>query len=84
MGMVDSQGKGITFTDDEGVIAIVYFEIEEGESIIEEVQQLSNVLSDEFDVKPKMVMGSTVQGFSNLMVSYNDARYLLENEKENI
>lgn len=84
MGMLDAREMGITFSDNEGTVAIVYFEKGEGESVVEAIEELSNVLKDEFDSKPKMAVGSTVQGFENLSISYNDARYLLENEKENI
>lgn len=84
MGMVDSREMGITFTDNEGIIAIVFFENEDGESVMEKVQQLSDILKDEFDTKPKLVVGGPVHGFENLEISYNDAKYLLDNEKENI
>lgn len=84
MGMVDARELGITFYDDDGVIGVVCFEQREGESILDLVEQLSNILKDEFDSKPKIMVGSTVSGFENLVISYNDARYLLENEKENI
>ena len=69
MSMVDSQNRGITFVDDDGTIAI---------------EELSDVLKDEFEYKPKITVGSAVQGFENLAISYNDARYLLEHEKKNI
>lgn len=84
MGIVDAQERGITFSDNDGTVAIVYFEKEEGESVLEAIGELSDILRDEFDSKPKMVVGSMVQGFENLSISYNDAKYLLENEKENI
>lgn len=84
MGMLDARDMGITFSDNEGTIAIVYFEKGEGESVVEAIEDLSNILKDEFNSKPKMAVGSTVQGFANLSISYNDARYLMENDKENI
>ena len=82
MSVVDAQGKGITFSDD-GIIGIVYF-TEEESSVLEHIEELSGILKDEFDTNPKIVMGSVVSGFSNLHISYNDAKYLLDTEKESI
>ena len=82
MSVVDAQGKGITFSDD-GIIGIVYF-TEEESSVLEHIEELSGILKDEFDTNPKIVMGSAVSGFSNLHISYNDAKYLLDTEKESI
>ncbi|MGN0355671.1 MAG: response regulator [Muricoprocola sp.] len=84
MSMIDAQAKGITFYDRNDVIAIAYFEQGEEESALETVEELSDILRDEFDSKPKIIVGSTVNGFENLSISYNDAQYLLKNEKENI
>ena len=84
MSMIDSRNMGITFTDEDGTIAIVCFEKDDGDSVLEKTEELSDVLKDEFECKPKITVGSTVQGFENLVISYNDARYLLEHERENI
>lgn len=82
MSVVDAQGKGVTFSDD-GIIGIVYF-TEEESSVLEHIEELSGILKDEFDTNPKIVVGSAVSGFSNLHISYNDAKYLLDTEKESI
>lgn len=84
MSMVDSRNRGITFTDEDGTIAIVCFEENNDDSVVEQIEKLSDVLKDEFECKPKIAVGSTVEGFENLTISYNDARYLLEHEKKNI
>lgn len=84
MGMVDVIEAGITFTDDDGKIIIAFFENKDLNDIMERLDQLNNVLKDEFDIHPKVVIGSLVDGFINLHISYNDAVYLLETEKENI
>ena len=84
MGMVDAQERGITFSDDDGTIAITWFEAETGDVVLDAIEELSDILKDEFDAKPKMVVGSAVHGFANLFISYNDARFLLDNEKEGI
>lgn len=84
MSMLDSRNMGITFTDEDGTIAMACFQKGEEDSILEKIEELADILKDEFDCKPKIAVGSTVQGFENLVISYNDARYLMEHEKENI
>lgn len=84
MGMVDGRELGITFDNGDGLLGLVYFEQEEGDTVLEMLEELADVLKDEFDSKPKMMVGSMVRGFENLAISYNDACYLLENETENI
>ena len=67
MSMIDSRNMGITFTDEDGTIAIVCFEKDDGDSVLEKTEELSDVLKDEFECKPKITVGSTVQGFENLV-----------------
>ncbi len=84
IGMVDAEGSGITFVDGKGMVAIAFFECQEDKVVSEEIQQLSAILKDETDIKPKIIVGSAVQGFRNLHISYNDAAYLLSNEKNDV
>lgn len=84
MSMVDAQGEGITFSDDDGTIIIAYYQEENTGSVLEKTEDLSDILKDEFDARPKMVIGSPVRGFENLYISYNDGKYLLDTEKEGI
>lgn len=84
MSVVDAQKQGITFLDDDGTIVVVYFLQEEGDAILEKTEELSEILRDEFDTKPKMVIGSIAEGLENLYISYNDAKHLLDTEKEGI
>ena len=57
MSMVDAQERGITFSDDDGTIAITWFEAETGDVVLDAIEELSDILKDEFDAKPKMVVG---------------------------
>lgn len=84
MSMVDAQEEGITFLDDEGIIVIVYYEDDDRGSVLEKTETLFNILKDEFNTKPQMIIGSNVKGFENLYISYNDAMYLLNTEKKGI
>lgn len=81
--LFDSQGQGITFIDDDNKIVIALFE-NNTLNEVERINQLNNILKDEYDITPKVVLGSSVTGFSELVISYNDAMYLLETETENI
>lgn len=84
ISMVDAQNAGITFMDDDGKIIMVFFDKGNENEIVEQLEQLNNILKDEFSISLKVVVGSIVKGFFNLMISYNDAIYLLSHEKENI
>jgi two-component system response regulator YesN len=84
IGMIDAQNAGITFMDDDGKIVMVFFDKGNENEIVEQIIQLNNILKDEYNINPKVVMGSVVKGFFNLMISYNDAIYLLSHEKESI
>lgn len=84
IGMVDARNAGITFMDDDGKIIMVFFNQGNENEILERVEQLNNILKDEYSIHPKVVLGSVVKGFYNLMISYNDAIYLLNHEKESM
>lgn len=81
MGLIDAYGRGITFTDTDGRVSIVLLQQGEEENALEIVGELSEILKDEFDETLHFAIGSTVRGFENLHVSYNDAKYLLNDEK---
>lgn len=85
MGMIDAQNRGVTFFDDYGRIVIAFFADREKGSILEWIQELSEILEDEYNRKPKVLVGNPVTGFKDLNVSYNDAVYLLcyENNEYN-
>ena len=81
LGMVDGQKKGITFTDEKSRIVISFFCNREKEE--EELsRQLVDILSDELEIKPRIIWGSIRKGFDNLSISYNDAVFALEHERE--
>ena len=84
ISIVDAQAEGVTFIDDDGALVAVYFLGEEEESVPEKSRELADILQDEFDCKPKMVIGSVVECLDNLYISYHDARHLLDTEKEGL
>lgn len=82
IGMVDAQNRGMTFADDYGRIVIAYFLNKQKGSILEWIQELNEILNDEYNKKPKVVVGNPVTGVEFLNFSYNDAVNLLKFEKE--
>lgn len=84
IGMVDAQNRGLTFMDDYGRIVIAYFLNKQKGSILEWIQELNGILKDEYNKKPKVVVGNPVTGLKLLNISYRDAVYLLKYEKEEL
>lgn len=84
ISIIDAEEEGITFFDDDGSIIAVFFLKEGEDSALERTRELADILQDEFDSRPKMVIGSIAERFENLYVSYHDARRLLDTEKAGI
>lgn len=82
MGMVDAQNRGLTLLDDYGRIVISFFADREKGSILEWINELNEILKDEYNKKAKVVVGNPVGGFSQLNLSYLDAVHLLSSEKD--
>lgn len=82
MDFIDARHDGITFSDDDGKIVIVIYTSDTEKNITELIEELSVILENECDIKPRIVLGSEADGLSNLFISYNDAIYLLEQERE--
>lgn len=83
MGMVDERNRGITFRDNEKIM-MVFFVKEQEDNILEQIEELIDILKDEYGSKPKVIVGSVVSHYRELPISYHDAVYLLENERQNI
>lgn len=83
IGLVDGREHGITFQD-EDKIAIAFFDNGYVNEVYDRVQELSNIMKDEFGAAPRMILGSVVEGFEKLYISYNDARHLIEENRKGI
>jgi two-component system response regulator YesN len=59
---------------------VLYCE-KEGNVGNEAATELAGVLQDEYEMRPRMVLGSVVDGFDRLYISYNDALHELESER---
>jgi two-component system response regulator YesN len=81
MGLIDEQNAGITFSDEQGRILLVFFCTGERNDEEDNAKQLLEILKDELNVSPRLVLGSRASGFGNLQVSYQDALFALEHEQ---
>lgn len=83
VGLVDGRGYGVTFQDEDRIL-IAFFDNGYVNEIYDRIQELTNIMKDEFDTAPRVILGSLVEGFEQLFVSYNDAEYLIGQNKKGI
>ena len=81
IGMIDEQKRGITFADEKRRVTIAFF-CDEGRKEEELAEQLMEILNDELETRPRIIWGSVKKGLGNLYISYNDAVFALEHERE--
>lgn len=84
IGLIDAENKGITFMDDDGKVMIALFTPDSQLSGAENIQEVLDIIKDEYEKVPKIIIGSVSDGFENLNVSYNDAIYLLKTDKQSM
>lgn len=82
-GLIDAQNIGITFIDGKKIILVYLVDDCENETC-EQLEQLQDILRDEYNRTPRIFAGSVVEGFKNIHISYNDARYLMSEERKSI
>lgn len=80
--LIDIKKIGISFNDDDGRIVIAFYTENTEISVVESIYELSSILKDECDIKPRIILGSMVYGLKNLFISYNDALHILDKERE--
>lgn len=74
----DSRKQGITFEDDDGRIAVAVFISSEFDEAVERVEQLGQLVEEEFGSKVQAVLGGVVGGIRELPASYDDACALMD------
>lgn len=82
IGYLDAGKQGITFEDNNGRILLVLFEGEKSDELENCVDNFTKLIYEEVNVRIRVVMGSVVEGFENAAISYNDALYLWNQEKD--
>lgn len=78
--LFDSKNQGITFEDKNKNIVIAAFVREEFDDVTDRIQYLIDYLKNEYDINPRIVLGSVVDGFNKINISYNDACALFNNK----
>lgn len=82
MDVIDKQNSGLTFSDDDNrIIVVFYCEKNSNRKGEEKIKQLSNILESKFKLKPRMFLGCNVKGFQNLHISYHDAKIMIDKEQ---
>lgn len=82
IGYLDAQRLGITFEDAQGRLLAALFEGEKSDELETCVDTFTKLIRTECNVRMRIIMGNTVDGFAQVNTSYNDAVYLLEKEKD--
>lgn len=82
MDLIDARRIGITFSDDDGKTLVAFFTDITEKNVTEHVEELTEILENECDIRPRVVLGSEVESLDTLSISYNDAAYLLKKEAE--
>lgn len=83
MGMLDEQNCGLTFNYKGGSIIAVLFMEKLGVEPDEQIRDFVELLERESGSRVRFILGSEQSGFHNLHISYNDAVYVMESEREN-
>lgn len=78
MEYIDGSKAGITFTDQEDNITVCFFIGEKSDELEKRIEVIINLIKEEYDIKSEFSLGNKVEGFENLYLSYNDARYRIE------
>lgn len=85
LGFLDAKGYGITFADDEESQILIALYVQQcGSEGANVILDLLEILKDEFGDVIKAAIGNEVTGFENIDTSYQDAVYLLQNDKMEI
>ncbi len=71
--MFDFNRQGITFEDDTKNIVLVLFNGNEYEESVQQVEDLSTYLKEEYGIRQQILLGSEAEGFGQFHISYNDA-----------
>src|SRR5699024_6151076 len=82
MDVIDKKDSGLTFSDEEDRIIVVFYSEGKNYKGEEKIKELSDKLWSKFKLKPRMFLGCCVKGFSNLHISYDNAKSIIEKEQK--
>lgn len=81
ISFLDAQSRGITFENKEGQLIVVLFDTGKADEIQSLVEDFTELILDEYEIATKVVLGSRVEGFPQMNISYREAQMLLEQQK---
>lgn len=79
---IDMKDKGISFLDSDGKVIILYCIHDKESETVKDIQKLTEILKDEYNMFLKTGIGSAVTGIWNIGISYQEANLLLTNKNE--
>lgn len=82
ISMVDAQNYGITFENSQGRILIALFAQEQSDGLENIIQDFTELIQEEYNVSTKIFLGSKVEGFAQLYISYTEALLLEDQQKD--
>ena len=81
ISVVDARNQGITFETRNGYLAAVLMIPEKSDELETLIEDFTELIMQECGISVKVVLGSKVEGFSQLHISYNEAMLLLEQKR---
>jgi len=81
IGHLDAKKRGITFSDRSGQIVLCLFEREQPDALDRDLSVLTKLVREECGVNLRIFLGTKASGFARLAISYNEAAYLMDKEK---
>lgn len=78
ISVVDARNKGITFESNNGYLVSAVFVPEKSDELDDLIMDSVSLLQEECTIRVKVVLGSNVEGFRQLHISYNEALMILE------
>lgn len=80
---IDGNGHGITFYVGD-YLGIAFFDNGYVNEIYDRIQELMSIIKDEYNIAPRISLGSRVDGFQELYISYNEANILIQKDQKGV
>lgn len=82
IGYLDAQSFGITLLDITGKIILILYEGEKSDDLENHIVILRKLVKEECNISLRIILGNPVEHFEELYRSYNDAFYLMKEDRE--
>ncbi len=84
LDLIDARGIGVTFYDDNGRIVMVFQSDQNKQSVMESVQEITEILENEHGVRLRVLLGGEVESLEQISASYKEALLFLKQEQKEI